>query len=116
VPGFVLGSVAIHGASASTISAWYTKDARKETLVEERESTAAGLFAHDEDDIPRVTPEELVELMRGPTPSIVLDVRSRSSYDADGAQIPHSMRVLPDYVTEWAASEPIGRLEVAYYT
>ncbi len=45
-----------------------------------------------------------------------LDVRSRSSYDADGAQIPHSVRVLPDYVTEWAANEPIGRLVVAYCT
>jgi hypothetical protein len=37
----------------------------------------------------------LNELLRGPTPPIVLDVRSRSSYDADGAQIPHFVRVLP---------------------
>ena len=37
----------------------------------------------------------LDELLRCPTPPIVLDVRSRSSYDADGAQIPHSVRVLP---------------------
>ncbi len=58
----------------------------------------------------------LDELLRGPTPPTVLDVRSRSSYDADGAQIPHSVRVLPDYVTEWAANEPIGRLVVAYCT
>ena len=112
----VLASVAIHGASASTISAWYTKHAREETLVEERESTAAGLFAHDEGDIPRITPEELDEMLRGTTPPIVLDVRSRSSYDSDGAQIPHSVRVLPDYVTEWAANEPIDRLVVAYCT
>jgi NhaP-type Na+/H+ or K+/H+ antiporter len=81
----VLASVAIHGVSASTISVWYTKHAREETLVEEWESTAAGLFAHDEGDIPRVTPEELDEMLRGSTPPIVLDVRSRSSYDSDGA-------------------------------
>ena len=81
----VLASVTIHGASAATVSAWYTKHAREETLVEERESTAAGLFAHDEGDIPRVTPEELDEMLRGSTPPIVLDVRSRSSYDSDGA-------------------------------
>ena len=91
----VLASVVIHGASASTISAWSTKHAREETLVEKRESTAAGLFAHDEGDIPRITPEEMDKLLRGPTPPIVLDVRSRSSYDSDGAQIPHSVQVLP---------------------
>jgi NhaP-type Na+/H+ or K+/H+ antiporter len=112
----VLASVTIHGASAATVSAWYTKHAREETLVEERESTAAGLFAHDEGDIARITPEELDEMLRGPEPPIVLDVRSRSSYDADGAQIPNSVRVLPDYVTEWAADEPIDRLVVAYCT
>ena len=112
----VLALVAIHGASVSTISAWYTKHAREETLVEERESTAAGLFVHDEGDIPRVTPEELDKLLHGPTPPIVLDVRSRSSYDADGTQIPPSVRVLPDYVTEWAANEPIDRLVIAYCT
>ena len=59
---------------------------------------------------------DLNELLRGPTPPIVLDLRSRSSYDADGAQIPHSVRVLPDYVTEWAANEPIDRLVIAYCT
>lgn len=37
----------------------------------------------------------LLALLRGPTPPIVLDVRSRSSYDSDGAQIPHSVQVLP---------------------
>jgi NhaP-type Na+/H+ or K+/H+ antiporter len=112
----VLASVAIHGASSATVSAWYSKHAREETLVEERESTAAGLFTRYEGDIPRMAPEELDEALNSPNPPIVLDVRSRSSYDADGAQIPHSVRVLPDYVTEWAANEPIDRLVVAYCT
>ena len=75
----VLVSVSVHGASASPISAWYERRAARETLVEERESTAAGLFTYYEGDVPRITPEDLRALLEGPEPPIVLDVRSRSS-------------------------------------
>ena len=112
----VLVSVAIHGGMATPISAWYGRKAARETLAEERESTAAGLFGHHEDDVPRVTPEELNRLLAEPNPPVVLDVRSHSSYEQDQAQIPGSLRVLPDHINEWTPPEDEQMLVVAYCT
>ncbi len=44
----VLASVVLHGGSATPVSAWYGRKAARETLAEERESSAAGLFGHHE--------------------------------------------------------------------
>lgn len=112
----VLASVAIHGASAPFLSAWYGRRVAASTLSEERESTAAGLFAHDDDDMRRITPAALEELLRGAEAPLILDVRSRSTFERDGAQIPGSVRVLPDDVAEWATEHPTERLVVAYCT
>jgi NhaP-type Na+/H+ or K+/H+ antiporter len=112
----VIMSVVIHGASATPLSAWYGRRASRETLDEERESTAAGLFSHDEVDVPLVTPEELRSLLQQTPPPLVLDVRTRSSYEHDGAQIPRSVRVLPDQISEWTADLPRHRRVVAYCT
>jgi rhodanese-related sulfurtransferase len=46
--------------------------------------------------VPRVSVDELAELMSGPNPPVILDVRARASYDHNGSQIPGSIRVLPD--------------------
>ena len=110
----VLASVAIHGATAAPFAAWYARVASRETLAEERESTASGLFGQDGSEVRRITPEELDGLLNGPNPPIVLDVRSRSDYERDRAQIPGSVRVLPDHATEWAADQAEGRPIVAY--
>ena len=112
----VLASVAIHGATAIPFGAWYGQRALKETLVEERESTAAGLFGHEEPEVSVITPSELNRLLAGPSPPIVLDVRSRSGFERDGFQIPGSLRVLPDQVTEWATNQTKDRSIVAYCT
>lgn len=112
----VLASVGLHGASAATVAAWYERRTTSDTLAEERESTAAGMFAHDEAAVRRIAPEELLQLLEGPTPPIVLDVRSRSSYERDEGQAPGSERVLPDQVLEWAADKHIDSLVVAYCT
>ena len=112
----VLASVTIHGASATPISAWYGRRAAKETLAEERESTAAGLLGYDKNEVGRIGPDELNDLLEGPEQPVVLDVRSRSSYARDDAQIPGSVRVLPDRVIEWAADQPGERLVVTYCT
>jgi NhaP-type Na+/H+ or K+/H+ antiporter len=112
----VLVSVAVHGGTAAPFSAWYARADAKRTLEEERESTAVGLFARDQEQEPRVTPEELQALVAGDSPPVVLDVRSRSSYDHDGAQIPGSVRVQPDEAVEWAADQPKDRPVVAYCT
>lgn len=112
----VIASVVIHGASATPVSAWYGRRATRETLVEERESTAAGLFGDEEETISRISPQELSDLLGELEPPIVLDVRSRSSYERDGARIPGDIRVLPDEVIEWAAGQPRERLVVTYCT
>ena len=110
----VLASVAIHGATAVPATAWYGRRAKRATLAEERESTAAGLFSNDESDVSYVTTEELVARLDGPAPPIVLDVRSRSDYDRDRFRIPGSVRVLPDQVPEWADDRPRDGSIVAY--
>jgi NhaP-type Na+/H+ or K+/H+ antiporter len=112
----VLTSTVIHGATATTVSAWYARRAERETLAEERESTAAGLFEHDETAVPRVSVDELNHMLGQPDPPIVLDVRTHLSYNRDGAQIPQSVRVPPDHVAEWDPGDVEGRLIVAYCT
>ena len=110
----LLASVTIHGASATPVSAWYGRKASDEILEEEREATVAGLFGPPAGEVPRISVDELAELMSGPNPPVILDVRARASYDHDGSQIPGSIRVLPDQVLEWAADGPENRMVVAY--
>ena len=112
----VLASVTVHGATASAMAAWYERKAAQETLAEERESTVAGLFVQEDSPIRRIPPDELRRMMDDAEPPIVLDVRSRSSYSRDNAQIPGSVRVLPDHVNDWAIEQTPDRLVVAYCT
>ena len=102
----VLASVIVHGATATPFSVWYGRRAVKETHVEERESTAAGLFISDETEVPLITPEELSLLLSEPDPPVVLDVRTRSGYEADGAQIPGSVRMRLSHKWEVVDSTP----------
>ena len=104
----------IHGASATPVSAWYGRKASDEILEEEREATVAGLFGQHAGEVPRISVDELAELMSGPNPPVILDVRARASYDHDSSQIPGSIRVLPDQVLEWVADGPENRMVVAY--
>lgn len=110
----VFASVTIHGATATPISIWYGRRAAKETLEEERESTAAGLFSHHEVDVPLITPKELHNLLSNPDRPLILDVRTRSKYDQAGERIPRSIRVLPDQVAEWTNDLPRHRLIITY--
>ena len=52
-------SVMMHGASAGPLSALYGRAVERETHEEERESTAAGLFAGGAGEILRLGPEKL---------------------------------------------------------
>lgn len=114
----VLASVVLHGTSATPLASWYGRRVASRTLAEEREGTASGLFRHDGQpaSVPRISVDELAARLDGPEPPIVLDVRSRSSYDADGARIPGSVRVLPDQVALWAEGRSRERPVVAYCT
>jgi NhaP-type Na+/H+ or K+/H+ antiporter len=112
----VLVSVVAHGVTATPFSSWYARKASQQTLVEERAGTAAELFTQTPDDIPRITPTQLFDRLRGPHPPLILDLRSRSEYDRDGVRIPGSIRVLPDQVTEWAADRLRDQPYVLYCT
>jgi NhaP-type Na+/H+ or K+/H+ antiporter len=112
----VIASVLLHGATATPLSAWYGRRVARETLPEERESTAAGLLGEKEADVARITPEALAGRLAEPIPPLVLDVRSRSQYAADEARIPGSVHALPDEVMEWAAEQPRARAIVTYCT
>lgn len=112
----VIISAVLHGASAAPLAARYSRAVARETLPEEREGTAAGLFAQNPPEPQRITAEELADRLNSDTPPIVLDVRSRSTYDRDAGQIPGSIRVLPDAVPEWANGQPKDRDIVTYCT
>ncbi len=109
-------SVILHGVSATPLIAAYGRAMAKETLPEEREMTATGLFGGDYEQVPRVTPEELAVALAGHNPPIVLDVRTRSTTGSGDSGIPGSVRVPPDEVSDWATRQPPGRPIVAYCT
>lgn len=112
----VIVSVVVHGISAMPLSAWYGNVVARETLPEERESSAEGLLLETADDVPRVTPQELSDRLSSAHPPLVLDVRTRSAYQAEAVQIPGSVRVLPDRILEWAAEQPRGEPIAVYCT
>ncbi len=110
----VIASLIIHGGTVAPLSAWYERKVESETLNEEREGTVADLFEGKDEAIRRLGVEELKERLASATPPLVLDVRSRSNFDASDGQIPGSVRVLPDQVMEWASDQPRDRMVVAY--
>lgn len=117
VTGFVvIISVILHGISAAPLAARYSQTVAKQTLPEERVTTAPGLFAQSPTEVPRITPQELADQLSRPDPPVVLDVRSRSSYAHDDDQIPGSVRLTVDEVKEWAAGQSKDRDIVAYCT
>lgn len=111
----VIVSVVAHGASATPLVNRYSRRLERETLAEERETTATGLFVSSPEDVERIGVEELHALMQTAEPPIVLDVRSRSQYEHDEGRIPGSIRVVPDEVGSWKPPVP-GRLVVPYCT
>ncbi len=110
----VMASVAIHGGSATPVGVWYGRVAAEETLLEERESTVAGLFGGHDGQVPMLTPDELVGRLTRPNPPLVVDVRTRASYNHDGTRIPKSIRVVPDGAFEWAQEYEPGK-EMVFY-
>ena len=112
----VVASVLAHGISATPITGWYARKVATETLVEEREDSATGLFTLQVDDVPRISVDELDELMEGPDAPLVLDVRSRSQYVRDAGSIPGSVRVMLDDIADWAATQREKKLAVLYCT
>lgn len=112
-------SVILHGMTATPLTALYARRVSSETLAEERVSTAADLLRGEQvekDDAPLIEAAELVKRLSGPDPPLILDVRSRSSFEKDPAGIPGGLRVPPDEVESWAVKHKLGQPIVTYCT
>ncbi len=112
----VLVSTVLHGASATPITAWYARRISDSVHEEERESDAAGIFGDHDEAVPRMGVSELNELLSGAEPPIILDVRSRMSYEHDNGRLPGDIRVPADQVAAWARGKMPDRTVVAYCT
>ncbi len=110
----VLLSAVVHGASATPLSAWYGRRVARETPVEERAPTAAGLFEANRDAAPRISVAELRQRLRGADPPVVLDVRTRATRMLGRDAIAGSVRVPPDRLDAWSHDHALDRLIVAY--
>ena len=112
----VLVSTVIHGASATPLTSWYARRIASSVHDEERESDAAGIFSEHEEEVPRISVEELHQRLAGENPPIVLDVRSRMSYEHDSGRLTGDHRVPADRVAAWARGKSPDRAVVAYCT
>lgn len=112
----VVASILAHGISATPVTAWYARRVSAETLPEEREESASGLFAGQVHDVPRISVDELHALLADQDPPLILDVRSRSQYRRDAATIRGSIRVMLDDLAEWEAAQREKKLAVLYCT
>lgn len=112
----VMASVVAHGMTATPLTNWYARKLAADTLAEEREATASGLFVAVAEDVPRITPDDLRAALVSEDPPYVLDVRSRSQFlNAEGS-IPGSVRVLAEDIEEWSSAQRRKKLVVLYCT
>jgi NhaP-type Na+/H+ or K+/H+ antiporter len=111
----VTTSVIVHGVTATPLAAAYGKAMERETLPEEREATARGLFGVEHQEVSRIGPETLAAWLEGDDPPLVLDVRSRASA-GQGNAIPGSVRVPLGDIEVWAHDRSRERPIVTYCT
>jgi NhaP-type Na+/H+ or K+/H+ antiporter len=112
-------SVILHGVTATPLTAAYARRVESQTLAEERLSSAHDLLRSGRIRLggpPIMEVEDFLARQRSGKPPLVLDVRSRSSYEKDPAGIPGSVRVPPDEIENWAAKQARDRAVVAYCT
>jgi rhodanese-related sulfurtransferase len=116
----VLTSVVVHGVTATPISNRYVRRAAEETLPEERESTLGGTFGARlrgaPTEAPRISATEVAELLDGPDPPLVLDVRAHAGLSRDPFRIPGSVSLRPGDVADWGREQEPGRLIATYCT
>jgi rhodanese-related sulfurtransferase len=108
-------SVVAHGVTATPLAAAYGRAMARETLPEEREATAPGLFGVARPAVSLISPETLASWLEGADPPIVLDVRSRADA-GQGGGIPGSIRVPLGDIAAWAHDRSRERPIVTYCT
>ena len=110
----VLVSALLHGTSATPLVSWYARKVARETLDEERESTAIALFDRTPFQIQRLDVQEVRRRRDAPNPPVIIDVRSRSSFAADPHRLPCTERVEPDRIRRWAQDRSRDREGIAF--
>lgn len=111
----VTASVIVHGVTATPLAAAYGRAMDQQTLPEEREATAQGLFGVERQAVSLINPETLASWLEGDDPPTVLDVRSRAAA-GQGNAIPGSVRVPLGDIEEWAHDRSRERHIVTYCT
>lgn len=76
----------------------------------------APAYAAGPESIPRITVEELKARLDGGREIVILDVRSRRSYEASDRKIKGAVRIAPDEINARAGELPAGREIAAYCT
>ncbi len=79
-------------------------------------ATAWTAWAAGPADVPRITVEELKGRLDKGEKIVILDVRSRGSYDSSDIIIKGAVRIPPDELNERASELPLGKKIVAYCT
>ncbi|MBI1910548.1 MAG: hypothetical protein HYS21_00940 [Deltaproteobacteria bacterium] len=69
----------------------------------------ADAFAQRPDDVPRITAQELKSKLDRGENVVIIDVRSRGSYEASRVKIKGAIRIPPDEIAKRAAELPMGR-------
>jgi rhodanese-related sulfurtransferase len=67
-------------------------------------------------DIPRISPEDVLDAMRRGERIVFVDARSEQAWASATEQIPASIRVPPNDVDQHAGEVPGGATVVAYCT
>ena len=67
-------------------------------------------------DIPRITPEDLLDSMQSGERIVFVDARSEKAWSTASEQIPGSIRIPPDDVDRHAGLVPGGATVAAYCT
>lgn len=75
---------------------------------------APSYAAMKNEDVPRITPQELKAKLDKGEKVVILDVRSRGSYDSSKVKIKGALRIPPDELKTRAQEIPMGR-EIATY-
>ena len=112
----VLVSTILHGASARPAVGWYAKRIQQSVHEEEREADAAGIFEGHSEKTPRISVDELHSMLESDDPPLLLDVRSRFSYEKDRIRIAEDIRVQPDELGSWLVGRHPDRKVIAYCT
>jgi NhaP-type Na+/H+ or K+/H+ antiporter len=115
----VLFSVAVHGITATPLTAWYVRRVEAKTLPEEQESTIAGVFRRlpvSADEVPRISARDLKAALNARERPVILDVRARNGYAKDPFKIPGAIPLPPDEVADWGREADRDRLIALYCT